>query len=570
MTELRRQELVSSVDADNSSAATLGVGGTFPGSSVLLENISAILVTVYSDVDAATDGIEAQFSKDDVTWRTTDEYSYTGGSGPKTYHIQPILPYFRLRYTNGGVIQGVFELTTQQFTSAPRGSSHRLEDNLSGQDDAELTKSIIAAKIPSGDYANVDATPQGSLNVHITEENQDAFGRVRVSDPITLLDSTFGYNLNTRQFEDISSGNGVVAHNANSKAANLAITAGAPGVAGLQSYQYAHYNPGKSHLIIMTLCADPLGLGFAAGQKFEAGYFDDNNGLFARRDSTGVYVVRRSSTSGAAVDEAVLQANWNIDPLDGTGPSGITLDPTKSQIVVIDLQFLGVGRVRMGLQVAGSIIYAHEFNFANVNPGMYMQFGTLPIRWILSDTGIGGFAQADAYCCMVTTEGGAEEDRGIPLSVGNPPATPITAASGADTFILAIRPKLTFGGIANRIWNILQAVGLLNTGANEALVKVWYDATVTGGAWADVDTSDSGIEYNITAAHAPGTGIEIGRFFVPATTQNKDSGLFLVKTRLPIAIDRAGANPVGVITLTAAGIGGTTPVLGMLSWREVR
>lgn len=568
MTELRKQELFSEVDANNTTQATLGAGATFPGSSSPLTNVATILVSLYSDQDSAVDGLKLQFSPDNVTWFTTDEYTYIGLSGPKTYSVQPVYPYFRILYTNGGTIQGQFYLTTQFLTGATKPSSHRLEDNLSGQDDVTAQKAIIAAKIPKGTYQNIDATPQGSLNVHISEENQDAFGRVRVSDPITLLDSTFGYNLNPRQFEDISTGNGVAAHNGTTKAANLSITAGAPGEAGLQSYQYTHYNPGKSHLIIMTLCADPLGAGYAAGQKFEAGYFDDDNGLFARRDSTGIHVVRRSSTSGAPVEEVVDQANFNIDPLDGAGPSGITLDDTKSQILVIDLQFLGVGRVRMGLQVAGSIVYAHEFNFANANPGMYMQFGTLPVRWLLSDTGVGGFGQADAYCVMVTTEGGAEEDRGIPLATGNP--TAITAASGTDTFLLAIRPKLTFNAFANRIWNVLQNAELLNTGSNEVIVKVWYAATVTGGAWADVDTSDSGMEYNVTATHAAGTGIEIARFFVPSSIQNKEAGNVLIKSRLPIAIDRAGANPIGAISITAQGIGGTSPVLAILEWREIR
>ena len=573
MTELRNQELQKLIDGGNTTSGPgglLGIGAVFQGASRELTNVATILVSVFADVDAAANGLVFQFSPDNSTWYTTDEYDYVGGSGPKTYSLQPVYPYFRVQYTNGGVGQAAFFLTTQLLTGSTKASSHRLEDNLSGQDDAELIKAVLAAKIPAGTYQNVDATPGGSLKVVITEENQDAFGRVRVSDPVTLLDSTFGYNLNPRILEDISSGNGVVTFASNARSGRLAITAGAAGVAGLQSYQYTHYNPGKSHLIFITLCADPQALGFSATQKFEAGYFDDANGLFARRDSTGVAVVRRSSTSGVVVDEGVYSPNFNIDPLDGTGPSGLTLDTTKSQIVVIDLQFLGVGRVRLGLQVAGTLIYAHEFNFANSQPGMYMQQGTLPIRWRLEDSGAAGFNYAEAYCCMVTSEGGSETNRGIPFSVGNPPGTTISAASGADTHILSIQPGLTFNGLANRIWNILQSAEVLNTGSNEVLCKVWYGAPPTGGAWVPVDASDSGMEYNITATHAPGTGIEIARFTVTATATNKSAGgISDIENRLPIGLDAAGAAPVGTITLTAAGVGGSSAVLGVIGWREI-
>ena len=372
-----------------------------------------------------------------------------------------------------------------------------------------------------------------------------------------------------------ASGNGTVSFLTSAKAASLQITAGAAGVAGLQSYQYTHYNPGKSRLILMTFAADPNANGWGANQKFEVGYFDDDNGVFARFNSGGPYFVQRSSVSGAPVDTAVAQASWNIDTLDGSGgvgnPSGVTLDEESSQILVIDLQFLGVGRVRIGFVISGFIFFAHAFNFANLNSGMYMQTATLPVRWMLTDTGTAGFNASEAYCCMVTTEGGNEQDRGIPFSVGNPPGTLITAASGTDTHLVPIRPKLLFNALANRIWNILESVEVLNTGSNEVLCKVWYAAPPTPvGAYADVDTSDSGMEYIISATHAPGSGICIAQFTVAATAQNKGSGAFAVQSRLPIGLNRAASAQAGEITLTAAEIGGTSAVMGIISWREIR
>jgi hypothetical protein len=548
----------------------LGNGEVWTGEPENTLPFSTLVVTVSAN-GGVGGTLEVQFSAWDdsrADWHTSDTYTIESGAY-RTLTFQPVDRYIRLKWTNGAGSSGThFHISTTFKDRAIKSSSHPLEEDLSGQNDAELVKAIVAGKLPNGEYGNVDITASKGLQVVITDENQDAFGRVRVSDPITLHDSTFAYGLEPRVYEDISSGNGSVTYNSNSRCAELAVTAGAPGVAGLQSYQYCHYNPGKSHVLFMTLAANPNVLTMAAGQKVEVGYFDDANGLFARYDSTGVYAVRRSSVTGSVVEEAVHSSNFNLDPLDGTGPSGVLLDPNVSQIVVIDLQFLGVGRVRMGLEVAGRIIYAHQFNFANENPGMYMQSGTLPVRWRFEDTGTTGWDHTEAYCSMVSTEGGAEENRGIPLVARN--VAGISVASGADTHLISIRPKTTFAGLPNRIWNILEEVSALNSGNNDVLVTVYYDATITGGAWADVDTSDSGMEQNVTASFAPGTGVAIGDFWVTSTATNPGQGALSTKNRLPIAINAAGTTPVGTITLVARGLGGTSTSYGSIHWREVR
>ncbi len=576
VTELRRQRLQNDVSDGNTTSTPLGIGGTFEGAKVDLQDndYATIAVALFADVDSAVDGLEIQASADDgVTWYTTDTYTYTGGSGPKIYYIPRIFRYYRVRFTNNPTVgQTTFILETTLYTGLVRGSSHRLEDNLSGEDDSELVKAVVAAKIPSGTYANVPSTASGALRTYISDENQDAFGRVRVSNPISLLDSTFGYNLNPRIFEDISSGNGTVAFDANKRAAILDVAAGAPGVAGLQSYQYAHYNPGKSQLIFMTQNPNPNGLIPVDGQRIEAGYFDDDNGLFARVDHLGGHFVRRSSVSGAPVDEVVDTADWNIDTMDGSGdpanPSGILLNPIASQILVIDFQFLGVGRVRMGFDISGVVYFAHEFQFANIGSGMYMQSGTLPVRWQVVDTTVTGWTHAEAYCSMVAAEGGAEENRGIPLAVGKVATTVIPAA--VDTHLLSIQASLLFAGQVNRIWNVLESINVLNTGNNEIIVKVWYDANLAAPVWNPVDASDSGMEVSLVGTHTPGTGIKIAEFYVPATNQSKDAGAFTVKSRLPIAVDRAGTGRVGMISVTAQAIAAASAAWAAIAWREVR
>ena len=559
-------DLPGIVDTNNSTTATLADAGVFTGTGVEVKDYSHIGVTVYADVAGI---LQIEFSNDGVDWHESDTFTFVADSY-KTYSFQPVDRYFRVVFTNGATPQTEFHITTLLRPVTAKPSSHRLNDDLSGEDDATLSKSVVAARIPNGKYSNVDASAGGALRVVVSEENQDAFGRVRTSDPVALLDSTFFYNLNPRSFESLTNGNGVVAHDTVRKAGNLSITAGALGQAGLQSYQYTHYNPGKSHLCFITFCADRNDNGFAAGQKFEVGYFDDGNGIFARFDDGGVNFVQRSGITGSPVETEVEQANWNIDPMDGTGPSGMTLDITKSQILVIDLQFLGVGRVRMGFDISGYVFFAHAFDFANLNPGMYMQTGSLPVRWLLTDTGTTGFDDAEAYCCMVSSEGGQETNRGIQFARDSGALK--TAAAGVDTHVISIRPKTTFNGIVNRIWNILEECSLYNAGNGAALVKIWYGGSLTGSpSWADVDTSDSGMEWDKAGTWSAGTGIVIDEFYVPATVQARGAAAVQLASRLPITLNKAGTTPVGMISITAAGVGAATPdVYGVIKWREIR
>jgi hypothetical protein len=95
----------------------------------------------------------------------------------------------------------------------------------------------------------------------------------------------------------------------------------------------------------------------------------------------------RGSTESAVrilktIDTRVLQRNFNIDKLDGTGPSGYVFDKNKMQMVFIDYSWYGAGKIRYGMRgLDGSIIYCHEIVNNNVNTEAYMRSGNLPGRF---------------------------------------------------------------------------------------------------------------------------------------------------------------------------------------------
>ncbi len=237
--------------------------------------------------------------------------------------------------------------------------------------------------------------------------NLDAFSRLRVSTPVGLFDSSFQYDLQPLLYYTVTANSGTVTHTAAYSSAKLSTAAVASSSALLQSKQYHRYIPAKSQLVVMTQIMGAA----VAGITRRAGYFDDNDGVFLEQNGiTDVALVRRTSTSGSPVDNRVVQASWNLDPLNGAGPSGITLDLSKASILVIDLQWLGMGRIRVGFDIGGIIVYVHEFLNANVLTVPYMKTANLPVRWSASGNGV---SDMYATCAAVISEGGTEFDRGL-------------------------------------------------------------------------------------------------------------------------------------------------------------
>jgi len=411
-------------------------------------------------------------------------------------------------------------------------------------------------------------TLQQQLDIWTDSARFDAFSRLRVSQPTNLFSVSCQYGAATVQMERGNTGTGVIpTHNANTRLVALSCTAGS-GTSYMQSFQYIPYQPGKSQEIAVTFVIGTA----VAGAVFEAGYFDSLNGIFFRQNGTsGLQIVRRSSTSGSPVDVAVSQSSWNVDKLDGTGASGITLDITKCQILFIDLQFLGMGRVRVGFDINGVIVYAHEFLNANILDVNYMQSGTLPIQILLTATATATTKTAYFKCAAVHAEGGFEEDRAYQFTT---PQATATAGDATRTHILSIRPKTTYNGIVNRESMILGPIEQLVTGNYPIFWELCTGVTFSvEPTWADVNTASSGFEYGINGTYSGlGTGaIVIASGYIPATNQVRGSVGSAVNSKYPCSLDRAGAvRANGTYTLLVTAIGGGSATRASFNYREIR
>ena len=231
----------------------------------------------------------------------------------------------------------------------------------------------------------------------------DAFGKWRVSQPTTLFDGKQIVDSGSFYFDIKTTSGGTVTWNSGSAQSTMKVTSTSGSRAIKQTKRIFVYQPGKSQQIICTGKFD----GRVDGIKKSIGSFDDDNGYFFQTSGSSFGIVLRKTINGVRTDTFVSQSTWNLDKMNGTGPSGNTLDVSKAQIYTMDYEWLGVGRIRYGVVQKGILIYVHEINNYNSLETVYLRNPNLPIRYEISthkNTTTGSLMTQ--ICSTVISEGG--------------------------------------------------------------------------------------------------------------------------------------------------------------------
>lgn len=347
-----------------------------------------------------------------------------------------------------------------------------------------------------------------AVTVQYGGEQIDAFGRLRVSQPYTLFDSQNRYTADS-QFSTATGTGGSTTYLANESTVRLDVTTSSGSYVYRQSFRSFPYQPGKSLLVLATFVMNAA----KANLRQRVGYFNTENGVFFQQDGFIKSFVLRSYVTGSVSDaRTVNQADWNVDKLDGTGPSGLTLAVNTAQILFMDFEWLGVGTVRCGFIINGEYIICHKFQNANVLQNVYMTTAILPIRYEIENTGTTPSASSlKQICSSVMSEGGY--DAVDALSV----ARRTTQLTNIDTTFLpliSIRLKSTRLG-AVVLPHVYQFLPVTNQNYEVVMVK---NPTLTGASWVTADFEN--VEYDVSAtAYTGGTIVQSD--FVTSTAQGR-------------------------------------------------
>jgi hypothetical protein len=404
----------------------------------------------------------------------------------------------------------------------------------------------------------------------------DAFNRLRISSPTVVFDSQLQYGLNLETWYQKKSTSATITHLSSEASVQLTVPANSL-TAIRQTREYFRYQPGKSQLILAT-----FGSGESqTGVNKLVGYGDANNGIFFKSDGDGYYFIRRSDTSGTIVDTAIEQADWNIDKLDGGGPSRHTMDFSKVQIFLTDLEWLGVGRVRCGFVLDGTIVYAHEFLQANVGTEVYMKTANLPIRYELQSTAATSSASLKQICASVMSEGGESIPGVAPRSISNDNTLIAITSEATNRAVLTIRPRTTFLGQPNRVYVVPRGINIFSED-QDVHYHVVFGGVLTNATstivWNPVSTAYSAVDYAVPPAATVVGGIELEDGYVAAQTLGgKTYGGTEIKSfdrAVPLTLDIDGGHPTSGVTnqlsIVAGSLGADAQIGAVIAWDEDR
>jgi hypothetical protein len=425
-------------------------------------------------------------------------------------------------------------------------------------------KNDIDNPIPISKDTNVNSVTnplyvEGVNNASFFAPTQsDAFGRLRVSNPLTLFDVQSRY-FDHEQFASNTANGGSVVYNANSSTFTLSVTGNNSSVKRETTKTFV-YQPGKSLLVFNTFSMNTP----TTGLTQRVGYFGTQNGIFFEAVGETLNMVIRSYSSGSIVEDRVPQSLWNGDKLNGAGASGITLDPALTQIFWTDIEWLGVGAVRTGFIIDGQFIVCHTFNHANQpgNTTTYMTTACLPCRYEITSTGPAGTMKQ--ICSTVISEGGYSLT-GLPKSAAHNLATPRRIANGVDTYTPLISIRLKSTNLDAIVLPTNYTITVVTSGIFK--YKIYRKAITTGGTW-NSSGSNSSVEYNLNPTTVV-SGDTVEESFIISSNQSSQSPrqvAFAFEDQLQ---RDSFTNTAFEYVLTASSTSNNQDLYASIEWQEV-
>ena len=405
-----------------------------------------------------------------------------------------------------------------------------------------------------------------NINRFPVSVNPDAFGRTRVSNPLTLFDSSHRYRDNNLWDNLIVGTGSTVGFVTAQGLINIGIGTTSGSSVVRETTKVFSYQPGKSLLVLNTFVMNSP----KENLRQRVGYFGADNGMYLQVSgigSTSVSFVERSLSTGT--ETVVPQTEWNIDKLDGTGVSGYTLDISKAQILWMDIEWLGLGTVRVGFVIDGNFVHCHSFHHANIIQSTYITTASLPLRYEIANTGITTSSSTLKQVCSTVISEGGYELRGLQQAVNTPITAPVDLPTPAGTYypVLSIRLKSSPNRLDAIV--ILTALSLMGTGNGPQYNwQVRASATTTGGTWVSAG-ADSAVEYKIDGGTVSGGRILASGFF-SSSQQSQVSVDILKEALFKFQLERNGLTGTPYeLTLVVASDTAGADVFASLDWEEI-
>tara|TARA_E500000318_G_scaffold21086_1_gene21587 strand:- start:4738 stop:6018 length:1281 start_codon:yes stop_codon:yes gene_type:complete len=423
---------------------------------------------------------------------------------------------------------------------------------------------IAVNKVINAKGHPIEVTTVSGDSIYVTPATTagDAFGRLRVSNPYTLFDSSHRYHDNGL-WATSTGVSGAATFNANQGLVDMTLGTTSGDFVLRETYKVFPYQPGKSLLTMNTFVMESG----QENQRQRVGYFSSGNGIFIEQSGVASpAIVKRSSVSGSVVDTRIEQGDWNVDALQGSGESGYTLDLTKAQIFWSDLEWLGAGTVRAGFVIDGQFVHCHSFHHANEIESTYMTTASLPCRYEIENLNtVSVSGTLKQICSTVLSEGGYQLI-GEPHSVATPVTSPYSlTSSGVNYPVASIKLKSTDTDAVV----IPVGINILGTTNNSnyrwSVVK---NGTTSGGTWSDL-SSTSFVQYNLSGTSFSGGNV-LAQGYVIGSNQGSTATAVDRTNLFKFQLEREPFTSTSYeLTVVVSVDSGSSDVVAAIDWEEV-
>ncbi len=236
-------------------------------------------------------------------------------------------------------------------------------------------------------------------------------------------------------------------------------------------------------------------------------------GTYDVTDATSADGTYARTVAGVAPTETVTaQTAWNGDPAD-SNQALPTLDPTKGNVYQIRYQWLGFGAVEFSVEspTTGIVVLVHRVAYANANTVPIIRNPSLPLCAIAENV-----SNTSNITLDIGSMGGFIEGRRANIGPRFSVTGTNAAIAATEIPLLSIANKGVYQSRVNRTIVMLDDLFVAADATRNLTFTVRIGATLTGAAFADVDTNTSVVEIDTTATAQTG-GALVGRVVVAKT-----------------------------------------------------
>ncbi len=250
-----------------------------------------------------------------------------------------------------------------------------------------------------------------------------------------------------------------------------------------------------------------------------------NAGSFSYTDTDTTGLTGTLSTVQTGVvhtDTWIYQANFNIDKLDGTGPSGMTIDPTKLNVYQINFRWLGAGELRFAIEnpLNGNVIFFHHIHYTNQNTDVHLDNPSLKIGYVAASLGGTGTNVTVTGASLLGAVEGLIQNTSFPTAAFRSTNHSPNLAKDVLHHGLSVHNRLTFADKINTRELLIKKVSVsidTNTSGNPVEVLLFYnfDNIPSPAVQQVINEVESAAFFNDEEGVVTlGTNVPIAAFFV--------------------------------------------------------